>query len=165
MKPSEGRMLSSTEEEKERLVRDDVQREGWSLIYVIDDKEVDPPFAYSVGFYETFGHPEIIIIGMTEALANPVINNMGIRIELEGIRYEGGRYYGDILEGFDCYLHAVRKEFYPAYVGWDIWYYDGDDFPLLQCVFPCDRGLFPWDPGAPTLLRKCQSVLGGRQGH
>ncbi len=158
-------MLSLTNDEKERLVKDDVERDGWSVIYVFDDEETLPPFAYSVGFFKTFGHPEIIIVGTTDALANPVINNMGFRIGEEGARYEAGCYYDDILEGFDCFMHAVPRDCYPDYVGWDLWYYESDAFPLLQCVYPCDCGHFPWDPAAPALLRKYQPIIGGLQGH
>ncbi len=158
-------MLGLSEDEKERLIRDDVRRDGWSIIYVLDDQEVDPPFAYSVGFFETFGHAEIIIMGLSEALSGAVINNMGVRIGDEAVVYEGGRYFADILEGFDCYMHAVRKDCFADYVGWDLWYYDGDGFPLLQCVYPCDRGRFPWDLAAPRLLCEQQPILGGLQGH
>lgn len=152
-------------DDKERLVRDDVKRDGWSLIYVVDEDEVAPPFAYSVGFFESFRHPEIIICGMTEPLSNALINNMGVRIGNEGVRYEGGRYYDDILERFDCYMHPVPEDCFPDYVGWDLWYYDGYGFPLLQCVYSCDRGRFPWHPEAPALLREYQPIIGGLQGH
>lgn len=158
-------MLSLSPEEKERLVRDDVRRQGWSLIYVIDEDELEPPFGYSVGFFETFRHPEVIVVGAAEPLTNPIINNMGLRIGEEGVRYEGGRYYDDILERVDCYMHPVPRDCYPDYVGWDLWYYDSNDFPLLQCVLPCDRGRFPWDPAAPELLWRYQPIIGGLQGH
>ena len=158
-------MLSLDNHEKERLVRDDIQRNGWSIIYVIDEEEVDPPFAYSVGLFEKLGHPEIIIVGTTEALASPVIDNMGYRIGEEGVRYENGRYYDGIIERFECYMHCVPKDCYPDYVGWDLWYYQSDAFPLLQCVYPCDGGLFPWDPAAQPLQRRYQPIIGGFQRH
>ena len=158
-------MLSLSPVEKERLVRDDVQRHGWSIIYVMDEDKVAPSFAYSVGLFESFRHPEIIVVGLTESLANPLINTIGFCIGQEGVRYEGGRYYGGILEHFDCYMHAVRPESYEGYVGWDLWYYDGGHFPLLQCVYPCGRGHFPWDPAARALLREGQPIIGGLQGH
>ena len=158
-------MLNLNPEEKERLVREDIQQNGYSIIYVVDDEEVLPPFAYSVGFYQTYRHPEIIIVGTTDALANPVLNAMACRIEEEGVRYEAGRYYGDILVGVDCYMHAVREDCYPDYVGWDLWYYDGYRFPLLQCVYPCKEGHFPWDPQAPQVLVDHQPIIGGLQGH
>ena len=158
-------MLSPSNLEKERLVRDAVQRNGWSIIYVVDEEEIDPPFAYSVGLYETLGHPEVIIVGTTEALAGPVIDNIGYHIGEEGLRYENGRYYAGIIERFECYMHRVPKDCYPDYVGWDLWYYQSDAFPLLQCVYPCDRGFFPWDPAAQPLLRRFQPIIGGLQGH
>jgi len=158
-------MLNKTSDEKERLVRDDVREYGWSFIYVIDDEGNELPFGYSVGLFESYGHPEIIIVGFTEALANPVVDSMGCGIAEEGKRYEAGRYYDDILQRVDCYMHRVRKDCYADYVGWDLWYYRGDDFPLLQCVYPCDKGLFPWDPAASRTLIENQPIIGGLQGH
>lgn len=158
-------MLNLRSEEKERLVREDVQQYGYSVIYVFDEEEATPPFAYSVGFHRTFGHPEIIIVGTTEALANPVLNTMACQIDEEGCRYEAGRYYDDILVGVDCYMHPVREDRYPDYVGWNLWFYEGSGFPLLQCVYPCRDGHFPWDPKAPRALLDHQPIIGGLQRH
>ncbi len=152
-------------DDKERLVLDDIQRHGWSIIYVFDEEEVEPPFAYSVGFAATLGHPEIIIFGMTDALANPVINTLGDRIRDTGIQYESGRFYDGILENHRCYMHAPPEGCFADYVGWDLWFYEGYNFSLLQCIYPCERGLFPWDPDAPPLLRAYQPILGGFQRH
>ena len=40
-----------------------VKNNGWYVIKVLEE-ENEPRFAYSVGLYKTFGHPEIIFIGL-----------------------------------------------------------------------------------------------------
>jgi hypothetical protein len=46
------------------------------------------------------------------------------------------------------------------HVGFARWYYDGDDFPVQQVVWPSKTGLFPWHPEASIEFRAKQPVLG-----
>ncbi|MET0377655.1 MAG: DUF4262 domain-containing protein, partial [Spongiibacteraceae bacterium] len=41
------------------------------------------------------------------------------------------------------------------------WYYQGNDFPLHQIVWPSQTGLFPWHPEASAAFRKAQPVIAG----
>jgi Domain of unknown function (DUF4262) len=35
----------------------------------------------------------------------------------------------------------------PTLMGWALWYYDGDDFPVVQTVYPDLQNRFPEDEG------------------
>jgi hypothetical protein len=41
---------------------------GWHAINVIEDDD-HPPWTYTIGFYETWGFPELIILGRSRATA------------------------------------------------------------------------------------------------
>ena len=66
---------------------------------------------------------------------------------------------GDILEGYDCAFRAVAKKQYKEYLGFARWYYKGNDFPVLQCVWPDKQHRFPWDDGFEERFRSRQPLL------
>jgi hypothetical protein len=43
-------------------LREDVDNYGWHVMGVLDTADI-PAWAYSVGLYHSFGHPEILIMG------------------------------------------------------------------------------------------------------
>jgi Domain of unknown function (DUF4262) len=136
----------------------DIQEFGWHVVKVPGD-DVGPGFGYSVGLYKSFGHPEIIIIGLKLDLIHSIINGIG-----EGIRsgkvFPSGQYYSGLIQGFDCYLMSVEKKYYDDYVGYAKWYYKGTDFTLTQCVYPTVKGIYPWQDEWPNEIKTLQPVLG-----
>jgi hypothetical protein len=62
-----------------------------------------PRFAHSMGLYENFHHPEIVVFGLNLDLMHRLINFAGERIR-EGQKYEEGQEYGDFLEGTLVYF-------------------------------------------------------------
>jgi len=71
----------------------------------------------------------------------------------QGKVFKAGKFDDGVLDGFLCYFGKVRKEKYRNYVGWDLWFYGNDEFPLLQCIYPSVRGIFPWDHDFPEDTR------------
>jgi hypothetical protein len=66
-----------------------------------------------------------------------------------GKNYTAGEFHEDVLDDFLCYFGEVSKTKYKEYVGWTIWFYEGYDFPLIQCVYPTIEGIFPWEKSLP----------------
>lgn len=127
----------------EKKLIDDIAEYGWHVLNVQGD-ESGPGFCYSVGLHKTFGAPELLVIGLPPDVAHEIINIIGDDIA-SGKKYESGRYYSDIIEGYDCYMTSVDKSFYKEYFGYGIWYYKNEDFPVLQCIYPDKDNVFPWD--------------------
>ena len=50
---------------------DTIENHGWAVIRVSADAD-GPSFAYSIGLYQTFEHPEIIIVASDCALMRPL---------------------------------------------------------------------------------------------
>ena len=109
--------------------------------------------------YKTFGHPEVIIIGLKMDLLHSIINGIGEDIR-NGNVFPPGQYYSGLIEGFDCYFTTVEKKYYDEYVGYAKWYYKGTDFPLTQCIYPTVKGVYSWHKEWPKEIQTLQPVLG-----
>lgn len=147
--------MSSTAELEKRILND-IELYGWHVIKVPED-DFGPSFGHSIGFYHSFEHPEIIIIGLDLDVIHYVINRIGDAIR-EGILFQSGQFYSNIIENVDCYFTAVNPDFYKDYAGYAQLIYK-DDFPLLQCIYPTISGIYPWQTEWPAELKSAQPVL------
>ena len=60
----------------DRKLLDDVEKYGWHVMKVLETAET-PAWAYSVGLYKSFGHPEILVFGQDPDLMHFMINTIG----------------------------------------------------------------------------------------
>ncbi len=146
-------------DEQDRWLLDTVGRVGWAVIGVPDDEE-GPGFSYSIGLTRTLGHPEVFMMGLRPEVAQQLINLVGEAVRF-GERFGPGRRYDGIAEGFPLAFVPVAGRYYDEYLGWALWFYQGADFPVLQCVWPDKAGVFPWEPGYDSRFFDRQRVLGG----
>jgi hypothetical protein len=141
----------------DKKVLNDVRRYGWHVISVMEEDDC-PPFTFSIGLYHSFRHPEILIIGLDLTLMQSMINNIGNDIK-SGKVYRKGKYYSGLLEGFDCLFRKVAEKHYDEYLGYANWFYRKKAFPVLQCVWPTTKGVFPWEKEFPKDLITWQPLL------
>jgi len=142
----------------ERKALADIKNYGLHIMHVLGDEE-NPPFSYSVGLFENYLHPEIIIIGLKNELAQVLLNNMAFEIK-NGKNFTVGEFHEDVLDDFLCYFGEVPKKEYREYVGWALWFYESYDFPLVQCVYPTVKGKFAWEKDFPEDARFfCQMLV------
>ncbi len=135
----------------EQKAIDDIREYGLHIISVAED-EAGPGFAYSIGLFENYAHPEVIIIGLRQSLAHTLLNNMASDIKA-GKTFTAGDFHEGVLDDFLCYFGEVPRKHFHDYVGWARWFYEGDNFPLLQCVYPTVAGKFPWEKDFPEDAR------------
>jgi len=135
----------------------DVEEHGCHVIHVMEEGDL-PPFAYSVGIEKTSQAAELVVIGLKQPLAHFIINDYNRRVR-EGERFEAGQEVSGLLEGFDCQLRSVDRSRYREYFGWNLWFYKGPDFRVLQLVYPTVEGVWPWEPAASEWFRRRQPLL------
>lgn len=152
----------TTFNEVNEKVSTDIRDYGWHVLKILGEGD-EPPFGYSIGLVKTFGHPEIMIIGLKLDLIHSLINSMGEAIR-DGHIYKSGSFDSDLLEGYDCYFTSVYDIHYDNHFGTAQNYYGNDDFPVLQCVYPSVKGVFPWDQNWPKELKSLQPLLGDSPG-
>ncbi len=141
-------------DERDAKVIKDVEEHGWHVIKVLAD-ESGPAFAYSIGLFQSFKHPEILIVGLAPDTMHQIINNIGIDVK-QGKAFQVGSLYNDILDGYDCAFREVLPEYYRLLFGWAVWFYNGTDFPVVQCVWPDRNQHFPWDRNCEVGIRRDQ---------
>jgi hypothetical protein len=145
------------EDDIERKLISDIEVFGWHVIMIGEDDE-GPAFAYSIGLFKSFSHPEIIIFGLDVNLMHRMINLIGEEAR-QGRLFDDGESASGILEGYDVRFLNVARQHYHEHVGYARWFYKGDDFPLLQCIWPDMQGRFPTDAGFARALRPRQPLL------
>jgi hypothetical protein len=138
------RKRPQTLHESDKKILENVEEFGWHVV-VIRETDKRPGWAFSIGLYEQFNHPEVIVFGLPRDLIQNVINSVGEDVR-SGKSYESGRAYSGILDGVLCMFQAVEKCWYEPLLGYARWFYQGDDFPVLQCIWPDKKQNYPWDP-------------------
>lgn len=142
----------------ERKIHEDVARYGWHAMNVLPEGD-RPGFQYSIGFFKTFGHPEVLIVGQRREVMHGMLSAVaeGLRA---GRRYEAGTDAGDLLPGYRCLFREIPQDQYGQHLGWAIRFYGGRAFPAVQCIWPDRRGIYPWDAEASEELRRQEPVIG-----
>ena len=130
---------------------------GWFVLSV-GAGDSEPAFSYSIGLYEHFKHPEIILFGLDFGVMHRLINDAAGKIK-EGYRYEDRRRESDLLKDYECEFRLVRPKRYVGLLNYAIWYYHGKEFPALQLVWPDSKGNFPWESDFDERFKKDQLLL------
>lgn len=158
MTPEERVSLARPDDESERKAIADIREYGVHILHVFDAEGNHPEFSYTVGLWHTHHHPEVLIVGLKEDLRHKLLNNLNFDIG-RGERFIDGLSSRDVLEGYTCYFQKLPQERFREYLGWNRWFYEGDEFPAVQMLWPNVDGVYPWDEMASEYLRRTQPVL------
>lgn len=154
------RVVEDCKNDYERELVEKVEKGDWQVTAVFAKKESDLPFAYTIGIFQNFGQPEILMIGPDSKSAAQYVNRCGARIKALGETYSAGNFYTGIMNDLDvCMIEAnyKAKEEYALSCNW---FYRGHGYPLLQCVWPSNKGFWPWDEHAWADYKSRQPLYG-----
>jgi hypothetical protein len=142
---------------RDRKVIRDVNVYGWHVT-IVSAGGGNPNWAYSIGLFHTFRHPEIVVFGLDEDLMHQLINHVG-REAKAGREYAPDREYDDILEGYGCTFRPVDPSWYHPVLNFASWFYGGAVFPALQLIWPDSLHRYPWEPGFESRFVRDQPLL------
>jgi len=125
----------------------DIEEYGCHVLHVMEEDDY-PRFTYSIGIEKTSSQPEVIVTGLKQEIAHWMVNEYNRRVRA-GECFEQDKFYSDFLEGFEVTFKEVEKKHYPEYFGWGKWLYKGEDFRVLQLIYPNTSGAWPWQADAP----------------
>ncbi len=135
--------------EKEHNCRDDnqttsdIEKFGLSVI-IIEATDYLPSFAYSIGLWQKFKHPEIICFGLRTATLHSIINDVADIIK-SGQTIEANIIYNEIFENGRTEFLTVNNRNLGDYLGAAIDFYNSKEFPVLQLVWTDRNDKFPWE--------------------
>ena len=121
----------------------DVAEFGWHVLNVFETDDT-PGWAFSIGLYKTFNHPEIIVFGLNDDLMHSVINYIGEEVR-EGKSFREDGLYPDLIEAYSCTFKSVNQIWYQPFLGYANWFYQDHAYPVLQCIWPDKNTRFPWE--------------------
>ncbi|MFJ9359380.1 DUF4262 domain-containing protein [Streptomyces mirabilis] len=136
-------------------IREDIAAQGWSWIWVFDPDGRLPPFAYTIGFKATFGHPEMVVAGLPEGTSEGVLTSVLAELE-SGTTFSDGDVSDDVLEAFAVRFRAVPADSLFGILAQAFEFYGGQNFEALQLCWPDKDGNFPGDEDAPAWLNERQ---------
>jgi hypothetical protein len=83
-------------DEGERNVPGHIENHGWNVTN-IREQDGQPGWAFTIGLFENFGHPEMVIFGLNLQIRHSILNWIGTNVK-QGKRFTGGREYDWVLE-------------------------------------------------------------------
>ena len=141
----------------DQQVLDNVAQYGWHVMKILDLDDA-PAWAYSIGLYRTFNHPEIVVFGQQLDLMHSMINSIGEGTQA-GKTFELDGLYPDLIEAYSCTFKPVQTVWYEALFGFANWFYDGTEYPVVQCFWPDFDSHFPWEADFNQELSWAQPLL------
>jgi hypothetical protein len=145
-------------DEREKKVLEDVARFGWHVI-IVPASNAGPAFAYTIGLFKSYGHPEIIIFGLSNDQMHALLNLVGQEVKVDR-KYSANEFSPDFIEEYNCAFLDFPKESYNDFLGYALWFYKGNEFPVLQFVWPDKNGKFPWNEDVEPEIKELQPILG-----
>lgn len=154
-----GFQLPTASDEPDRKLLSDVQQYGWHVLKILGD-ETGPEYCFSVGLYYSFGHPEILVMGLPTQAGHQLINLAATQIA-DGKVFKPAERVNGLLEGFSCSFITIDISHYQEYLGYGIWFYRQlkQPFPAIQLVWPDKQGRLPWESSYDEKFFKLQRLL------
>ena len=141
----------------EEKIKADVTKYGWHVgLFEADDG--NPSFAYTIGLWKTYKHPEIICFGLSTDILSKVLNDAG-NIVKGGEVIELEKDNHDIFEGVPAQFISVDQNRIADFFGYGMWFYDYQDFPAIQMIWPDKNGKLPWDADFDNAIKDKQIIL------
>lgn len=153
-------VLPKPESEYDKSLLDDVTNIGWHHVHIQAEGN-EPAYAFSLGFYANYKHPEIVVLGLPPKVAQQLLNINAIAIVGAKKPYEPYKAYENIAEGMRIAFIPVARKYYAQYFGYAGWFYESvnTNFPVLQMVWPDKQGHLPWEDGYDKAYQKLQPLL------
>ncbi|MFI6316979.1 DUF4262 domain-containing protein [Nonomuraea sp. NPDC050556] len=124
-----------------------VRRSGWGVNDVFGDDSA-PGWAYTVGLWHTFRHPEVVIFGLNDDLRWSCLEGIGEQVR-DGRGVADGESREGMLKGVSVLIRAMHPSWRISLFGTrgSVYsFYEGTPLPpFLQMVWPDTKGNLPWD--------------------
>lgn len=109
---------------KEANIKENIEKYGRQYQYVFDDKGEKQDFAYSIGFEETFNHPEIMIFGLAKETMHTILSDIAYDLK-GGRKFIPNKRTENVLSGeYEVLFKPVQESLHSEYAGIATRYYE-----------------------------------------
>jgi hypothetical protein len=143
--------------EQQQLLAD-IAENGVHVVHVPQTDE-QPEYSYTVGLWESFGQPEVLVFGLEEEVAEDLLNVVADEAS-EDAKFLPDSKHDGLLVGYPARFFVVAQPQYAALVPQIGWAYAGEVVPVVQLVWPDKQGRWPWEDGVREGFAKSQPVFG-----
>jgi hypothetical protein len=144
-----------------------IETKGWAIEPVAADPEAVPPmpgYSYTIGLPERHEFPEIVVFGLKpvaiSGMLDMIVEQLGSGVEIPLDTELVGLFDNDLR----CFFLSVdvtsRASLFRTGVAW----HAGENFPMVQLLWPDRNGWMPYESGFDTAVRTAQPVLGRVEG-
>lgn len=144
-------------EEQLENTRRNIKEYGLQVL-MVKGTGYSPSFAYSIGLFETYNHPEIICFGLPQKISGQIINDVAGIIK-SGQRFSHNEISLEIFKDSKAAFLNVDPRNVGDYFGHAISYYDHQNFPALQLVWTDRNDKLPWEDGFEEKFEHDQPLL------
>jgi hypothetical protein len=145
------------ETDADRKLLEDIASHGWHVIRV-PERGVTPGWAFTIGLYRSFQHPELVIFGLPLEVMHRILNQLGDDVA-KGLEFSAHSESDRVLENYTCAFRPVASPWLRPFLGYALWFYSNEAFPALQCLWPDRAGHLPDDPAFDPDLKSLQPLL------
>ncbi|MCU0866428.1 MAG: DUF4262 domain-containing protein [Planctomycetes bacterium] len=142
--------------EQQQLLAD-IAESGVHIVHVeVDDGAT---YSYTVGLWERFEQPEVIVFGLPDDVAGDLLDTVADEVA-EGRKFRAGEKHDGLLVGYPARFFDVPKALLELLLPDAVWAYQDTEFPCVQLVWPDKQGRWPWEPGVRDGFAAAQPVPG-----
>lgn len=132
--------LKNTKQHKK--ISKNIKEHGWQFQFVFDENNEKVDFAYSIGFEETFSHPEIMIFGLKKETMHTILADIAYELK-GGAKFIPNNRIPDVISGeLDVMFKPLKNEFNAEFTGIASEYYD-KPFRVLVMLWPDRNNVLP----------------------
>jgi hypothetical protein len=145
-----------------------LERQGWAIDAAPSQPDLDPPlprYAYTIGFEDRFGFPELCVLGLSPVACQGLFALVADALA-GGTELPIGPAFIGLLDGDQpCALLPVDAracvELFPSLAAHHaLGGGSEDDFRMVQLAWPDPHGALPWEPTFAPELAPLQLMLG-----
>ncbi|MBJ2128273.1 DUF4262 domain-containing protein [Alteromonas sp. IB21] len=123
-------------------ITDNIEKYGWQFQYVFDADGDRPSFAYTIGLFESYSHPEIMVFGLKKDVMHTLLSNIAADIKNGATFNCDTKFSGLLSDNFETMFKEMRSEWKSEYAGIALDYYD-KEIPIWVLFWPDKNNVLP----------------------
>ncbi len=139
-----------------------LETHGWFVMAVSGGSDGStPPFAYSIGFTESLGLPEVVMTGFSYEMCHGVIGTLFDGLKDGRLKFpeEEAKLQDVISNDYDVLLRPIPFEVSSNMTTWAFARPTNTLMKAWHMLMPDPQNLFPGDPGCDPRYEEMQNIL------